>query len=113
MTCTFDFEGALDKVDRDREFLNELAKIYLDEVSILLVAMAHAIEQNDIIAAAKKAHTIKGASSYLCAHAVFDAAWDCEQMLPSNTSEEIATAYERLLQETERAKQAIQQVFTF
>lgn len=112
MNSIFDFGGALEKVEGDREFLNELAKIYLEEVSILLVAMAHAMEQNDIIAAAKKAHTIKGASSNFCAQAVFEAAWDFEKMLPSNTSEEIAAAYERLLRELERLKQAMRQVFT-
>ena len=112
MTSIFDIEGALEKVEGDREFLIELARIFLDEVSTLLVAMAHAMEQNDIIAAAKKAHTIKGASSNFCAQAIFDAAWDFEQLLPSNTPEEIAAAYERLLQETERLNQAMRQALT-
>ena len=112
MNGIFDLEGALEKVEGEREFLIELAKIFLDEVSVLLVAMAHAMKQNDIISAAKKAHTIKGASANFCAQAIFDAAWEFEQMLPSNTSEEIAAAYEKLLRETERLKHAMQQVLT-
>ena len=112
MNGIFDIEGALEKVEGDREFLIELAKIFLDEVSVLLVAMAYAMEQNNISAAAKKAHTIKGASANFCAQAIFDAAWEFEQMLPSNTSAEIAAAYEKLLRETKRLKQAMQQVLT-
>ena len=112
MDSIFDLAGAMERVEGDREFLCELAKVYLDEVSKLLIAIAEDIEQNDIIAAARRAHTIKGASSNFCAQAVHDAAWDFEQLLPSNTSEEVAAAYDKLLYETERLNVALRQEFS-
>lgn len=111
MDSIFDLAGALERVEGDREFLCELAKVYLDEVSKLLVAIAADIEQNNIIAAARRAHTIKGASSNFCAQAVYDAAWDFEQLLPSSNFEEVAAAYDKLMHETKRLNQAIQQEF--
>ncbi len=111
MTSVFDLDGALQRVEGDRELLHELAGIYLDEVSKLMAAISRAVEQNDINAAAKIAHTIKGASSSFCAQAVYDSAWHFEQMRPTNTPEEITAAYEKLLQEAERLNQAIRQVF--
>ena len=112
MTSVFDMDGALERVEGDRELLDELAIIYLDEAASLLVAITHAMEQNDIIAATRVAHTIKGASSNFCAQAIYDAAWKFEQMRTSNSPEEIALAYGGLLHELERLNQAIRQEFS-
>ena len=111
MTSVFDKGGALERVEGDQELLDDLARIYLNESSQLSVAISQAMEQNDIMAATKVAHTIKGASSNFCAPAIFDAAWHFEQLQPSNSPEEIALAYRTLLQELERLSQAIRQEF--
>ena len=111
MDSIFDLAGALERVEGDREFLRELAKVYLDEVSKLLIAIAADTEQNDFVTAARRAHTIKGASSNFCALAVYDAAWDFEQLLPSNTSEQVAAAYDKLLHETGRLNQELRREF--
>ncbi len=112
MTSVFDMDGALERVEGDRELLDELAIIYLGEAANLFVAITRAMEQHDINAATKVAHTIKGASSNFCAQAIFDAAWRFEQMRPSNSPEEIALAYRQLLNELERLNQAIRQEFS-
>jgi len=104
-------DGALERVEGDHELLDELARIYLNESSELSIAISRAMEQNDIIAATKVAHTIKGASSNFCAQAIFDAAWNFEQLQPSNSPEEIALAYRTLLHELERLSHAIRQEF--
>lgn len=111
MTSVFDMDGALERVEGDRELLDDLARIYLNESSDLSVAISQAMDQNDIIAATKVSHTIKGASSNFCAQAIFDAAWNFEQLQPSNSPEEIALAYRTLLRELERLSQAIRQEF--
>ena len=111
MDKIFDLAGALDRVEGDREFLCELAKVYLDEVSKLMIAIAADVEQNDIITAARRAHTIKGASSNFCDQAVYDAAWDFEQLLSSSDSEQIAAAYDKLRQETARLNQVLRREF--
>lgn len=111
MTSVFDMDRALERVDGDQELLDDLARIYLNESSELSIAISQAMQQNDIIAATKVAHTLKGASSNFCAQAIFDAAWHFEQLQPSNSPEEIALAYRTLLQELERLSQAIRQEF--
>ena len=111
MTSVFDLDGALERVEGDRELLGELARLYLDEVSTLLVAISDAMKKDDILAAANAAHTMKGASSNFCARAMYDAAWGFEQMRSSNTADEIAVAYQKLLQESELLNQAIRQEF--
>ncbi|HUP81776.1 MAG TPA: Hpt domain-containing protein [Pirellula sp.] len=111
MDGIFDLAGALERVEGDREFLCELAKIYLDEVSKLMIAIAADVEQNDIITAARRAHTIKGASSNFCARAVSDTAWEFEQLLLSSDSEHAASAYDKLRHETDRLNQALRREF--
>ena len=111
MTSVFDMDRALERVDGDQELLDDLARIYLNESSELSIAISQAMQQNDIIAATKVAHTLKGASSNFCAQAIFDAAWHFEQLQPSNSPEEIGLAYGTLLQELERLSQAIRKEF--
>ncbi len=111
MTSVFDMDRALEGVEGDQELLDDLARIYLNESSELSIAISQAMQQNDIIAATKVAHTLKGASSNFCAQAIFDAAWHFEQLQPSNSPEEIELAYNTLLQELERLSQAIRQEF--
>ena len=111
MTNIFDFEGALQRVEGDRSLLCELAVIYLDEVEKLKLAMCEALGKNDILAASKAAHTLKGACANFCSPAVYDAAWAFEQLRPSNTAQEITEAYQRLFQEAERLNQALREEF--
>ena len=112
MTDVFDLEGALNRIEGDRSLLCELAVIYLDEVERLEKVLTHAIGRNDIIAATKAAHTLKGACANFCCSAVYDAAWAFEQMRPSNTAEEIAGAYEKLFRESKRLNEALRQEFS-
>jgi two-component system, sensor histidine kinase and response regulator len=111
MSKIFDIDAALDRVDGDRSLLCELAGIYLDEAQRLEKAICCAMEQQDIVAANKAAHTLKGACANFCCPAMYDAAWALEQLRSSNTAEEIASAYTRLMQESEKLKQAIRKEF--
>ena len=111
MTNIFDLEGALERVEGDRSLLCELAGIYLDEVRRLELALGDALGKNDIIAATKAAHTLKGACGSFCCSTVFAAAWACEQLRSSNTPEEIAEAYERLRRESQQLNQALRDEF--
>jgi HPt (histidine-containing phosphotransfer) domain-containing protein len=111
MTNIFDLETALNRVDGDRSLLCELAGIYLDEVERLENVLSHAHGQNDITAATRAAHTLKGACATFCCSAVYDAAWALEQLRPSNTAEEFTKAYERLLRESKLLKQALREEF--
>jgi two-component system, sensor histidine kinase and response regulator len=111
MANLFDLDAALDRVEGDRSLLCELAGIYLDEVRRLEIVLAQAIGRNDPVAAAKAAHTLKGACANFCCPAVYDAAWALEQMGSSSSAEEIAEAYEKLLHESNRLNQALREEF--
>jgi HPt (histidine-containing phosphotransfer) domain-containing protein len=111
MTSLFDLDGALERVEGDRSLLRELAGIYLDEVGRLKQTISQAMKSDDIVAATRAAHTLKGACANFCCSAVYDAAWAFEQMRSSNSREEIAEAYEKLLQESERLNQALRDEF--
>lgn len=111
MSNIFDLEAALKRVEGDRSLLCELAGIYLDEVEQLESVLSRALGQNDIIAATRTAHTLKGACASFCCAAVYDAAWALEQMRPSNTAEEITEAYQRLLEESKRLNRALREEF--
>jgi HPt (histidine-containing phosphotransfer) domain-containing protein len=111
MTDIFDLNEALERVEGDRSLLCELAGIYLDEVGELELVLSRAMGQNDLIAATKAAHTLKGACANFCCSAVYDAALAFEQMRASSTAKEIAEAYAKLLQESERLNQALREEF--
>ncbi len=111
MPNVFDLDGALERVEGDRDFLRELAGIYLDEVSKLSEAITQAMEKNDIGAASKIAHTIKGASSNFCAQPLYDAAFAFEQMTSANSSKEIDDGLQALRTEINRLNAAIHQEF--
>lgn len=111
MTDIFDLDAALDRVEGDRSLLRDLVEIYLEEVRRLEIILAQAIGQNNIVAASKAAHTLKGACANFCCPAVYDAAWALEQMGPSNTAGEIIQAHEKLLHESEQLNQALRDEF--
>lgn len=113
MTTIFDLNAAMERVEGDREFLTELAKTYLDEVTKLSSAMAQAMEQNDISTAAKKSHTIRGASSNFCAQAVYDTALAFEQLQPTDNAEAISETYAKLLREINSLNEALRAEFGF
>ena len=111
MTNIFDLDGALERVEGDRSLLSELAGIYLDESEKLEIVISHAMDQNDLRAATKAAHTLKGACANFCCPAVYDAAWALEQMCPSNSAEEISRVCVKLIQESKRLNQALREEF--
>ena len=111
MPNVFDLDGALERVEGDRDFLRELAGIYLDEVSKLFEVITQAMEKNDITAASKIAHTIKGASSNFCAQPLYDAAFAFEQMTLANSPKEIEDGFQALRTEIDRLNAAIHQEF--
>lgn len=111
MACVFDLDGALERVEGDREFLRELAGIYLEEVSMLMSEVSRAIGERDLATATKLAHRIKGASSNFCAQSVCDAACQLEQIQALSSVDEIEAAHDKLRQESERLSQAIRSEF--
>ena len=73
-------EEALERVDGDENFLQELCQIFLQESPRLLEKLSDAIATNDVEAMQKAAHSLKGELSYLAVPSATQAAKQLEEM---------------------------------
>jgi len=62
-----DFAALTERVGDDEELLKELAQLYLDDETRLLVEIGRALDAADATAVSRSAHTLKGAVSNFCA----------------------------------------------
>jgi signal transduction histidine kinase/DNA-binding response OmpR family regulator len=76
----FDWSGALDSVQGDRELLRSVAEAALCEVPDLIAKVRQAVAEKDPAALHVAAHTLKGSIRYFGASSAFDLAYELEQM---------------------------------
>jgi HPt (histidine-containing phosphotransfer) domain-containing protein len=76
----FDAAVAMDRVDGDRELLQELIDIFLGECPKWLADMRAAIGQGDAKTLRRAAHTLKGSAGAFGAAAVYSSAQRLETM---------------------------------
>ncbi len=76
----FDIKDALDRVEGDRELLEEIVRIFTGECSSNMNAIRQALSAGDAPLLERLAHTIKGASANLSAAAVSSAALKLEKL---------------------------------
>ena len=76
----FDIKDALDRVEGDRELLEEIVRIFTGECSSSMNAIRQALSAGDAPLLERLAHTIKGASANLSAAAVSSAALELEKL---------------------------------
>jgi CheY-like chemotaxis protein/HPt (histidine-containing phosphotransfer) domain-containing protein len=74
-----DFAAALDRVDGDRELLENLMGMFAGECSHDIVEIRKSLEARDMEQLERLAHTLKGASASLAAGRVADAAFALEK----------------------------------
>jgi HPt (histidine-containing phosphotransfer) domain-containing protein len=67
---TFDYEGAMERVDGDVDLFVEILKLYFNEMRGCVASVQDAVEHDDPGAAAAAAHAIKGCSANVGAEAV-------------------------------------------
>jgi CheY-like chemotaxis protein/HPt (histidine-containing phosphotransfer) domain-containing protein len=91
---SLDLAAALDRVEGDRELLEEIARLFADECPGLIDSIRRARQENDIPLLQRAAHTLKGAASNIAAMKVAEAALALEAQARSgqigNTDELIA-----------------------
>jgi HPt (histidine-containing phosphotransfer) domain-containing protein len=80
-------EAALDRVDGDREFLDEMAGMFLKDSSQLMNRIRDGIAGGDLSRAGNAAHTLKNWASGFCAPEVYQAAELVERQLDSGSSD--------------------------
>lgn len=74
----FDLSKALELVDGDREFLNEIVDLFLENLSKNMGEIREAIGKSDAHALERAAHSLKGSVSNFGAKRAFDAAYRLE-----------------------------------
>ena len=74
----FNRDELLERLEGDEYFLEELLKIFLEELSINIKMLQNAINNNDINAVEEKAHIIKGSSANVSTPGIKNAAFKIE-----------------------------------
>ena len=106
----FDEEGALTRVEGDRNLLRQLAMLFLDGSAQLLANVRMAVVQRDGQALQRAAHALKGALANLSAPAATSAALRLEMMGRESRLAPAAEAYLDLEQELARLTPVLQNV---
>lgn len=78
-----DHAAALDRVEGDRDLLEELARLFQEECPKLLDQIRGALDARESASLERFAHTLKGSSANLCARAVTQMAEKLEQQAHS------------------------------
>lgn len=102
MEPAIDLPGALERLDDDRELLQELAQLFLQDLPLRLVDIRNAVASHNAKALQQSAHTLKGSAGNLAAVAVFEVARHLEQMGRDGDLTHIDEAYAVLKTEVER-----------
>ncbi len=98
----FDKEAALHRLEGDLDLLRELAEIFREETPRLTTTLGAALAANDILAAQRAAHAIKGSAANLGAVALCEQAKRIELMARAGDLGEADAAYASLRVDLER-----------
>jgi two-component system, sensor histidine kinase and response regulator len=79
MTNGINVARALERVEGDRELLDELIRLFIDECPKNMAEIRSACEAHDARLLERVAHTIKGSAASLCAEEVSEAAFALEK----------------------------------
>lgn len=98
----FNLTEALDRVDGDRELLQEMAALLLDDIPCQLQSITEAVEADDLDAVARAAHSLKGAVASLAAHSTQEAASQAEASALKHDSRQLALDVRKIKAEVAR-----------
>jgi two-component system sensor histidine kinase/response regulator len=103
-----DWASALERVEGDRDLLNELLELFVDESAKNLTELQEALRLGDAALLERLAHTIKGAASNVGAKFIVSTALIVEQQARSRDLSRIESKVSALQAEMERLKPAIE-----
>ncbi|HTX15578.1 MAG TPA: response regulator [Candidatus Baltobacteraceae bacterium] len=98
----FDINEALDRVEGDRELLEEIVRIFMGECSSNMDAIRQALAASDARLLERLAHTVKGASANLSASAVSQVAFTIEKLARAGDLKPASEWIDKLQQEIDR-----------
>lgn len=102
-----DVVAALARVDGDRDFLGEMAVLFLEESPHLLAQVREAIAADDPAGLVTPAHSLKNWTGNFVAPAAFDAATELEAVGRTGSLATAGTALATLEREIERLSRAM------
>jgi two-component system, sensor histidine kinase and response regulator len=98
----FDMDDVLERLEGDRELLEEIVLLFTGECSGNMHAIRQALASGDAHLLERLAHTLKGASANLSAAAVSQAASRLEQLARAGNLASAGQSIENLQRETDR-----------
>lgn len=103
----FDLQEVLSRVDDDRETLQAMVEVFLEQGPQDLMAVREALERRDAMAAARSAHRLKGSVLQFCAKAAAEAAKAVEAAGKDGNLEEATRLLQQLETEMSRLWEAL------
>jgi HPt (histidine-containing phosphotransfer) domain-containing protein len=94
-----DVAALMDRLEGDRELLQELVALYLEDEPGLLDQIARAVDSKDADALRRSAHTLKGSVGNFCAPGAHAAALALEDAGRSGELKAASVLFDRLRQE--------------
>lgn len=110
MTSPIDLERIEDATGGDKEFLQELVEIYLDDTDLRVKELTEELSKPDAEAFGRTAHKVKGSSANMGAIGLMDLAHKLEQMGKGGELSEAAATLKALTEEYERVKLALKEL---
>jgi len=103
----FDYQGTLVQIGDDPRLLDQLIRLYLEQLSSLLPRIADAVQRRDAEALCQTAHALGSSTSALAAPCARQAAWRLEMMGQKNDLAGVDEAHAAFSVEIERLRQAL------
>ena len=102
----FDYADFLARIDGDHDLLREVVEIFLEDTPRLLSGFYTAIAQDDLVAAERAAHTLKGAAANISACRLYAVSQEAQQAVKNKDREaldDMITIFEDNFKQLERA----------
>ncbi len=106
--CVIDEKELLDRIDGEKEFLQELVNIFKEEYPVALQEMSTALYAHDQARFKRAAHSLKGVLSNFSAKASAEAAHMCEFSGSNMTWDEARIRLATLEMEISKARAALE-----
>jgi two-component system sensor histidine kinase/response regulator len=104
-TTIIDYASALERIGGDREFLNELLTIYVEEFDSSALALDQALQAQDYTVIQEVGHSLKGSSANLSLLQLRDKAYQIETAGREENLELARSSAEELKQEFRRLQE--------
>jgi two-component system, sensor histidine kinase and response regulator len=107
MNDSIDLAALMDRLAGDRELLQELIGLYLDDEQALIGRVAGAVAAADPVGLARSAHTLKGSVGNFCAPAAHGAVAALELAGREGRMSDAGPLFDRMIVELDKVRAAL------